>query len=359
MPTVQIPNNWHPRDYQRPLWDYFENGGKRGVGLCHRRWGKDEIALHLTAVSAINKPATYWHMLPKASQARKAIWQAVNPHTGKRRIDEAFPQEIRKRTNDNEMFIEFVTGSYWHVVGSDNYDSLVGSPPHGVILSEWALADPAAWGYLEPILMENDGWAFFIYTSRGKNHGYHTANLAKRSDHWFYINQTVDDTDVFTEEKLEVAKESLVSIYGQEMGELLFRQEYYNSFDGGMLGAYYAYELAQAEKENRIGVVPYEAGVPVKVYFDLGNAPNLTMWFGQYVGLEPRVIDYEQPLATGVDEIARVLRDKRYNYDELVLPHDGGHKQMGDDRGRTYAEILEDATGIRTKVLDRDGLMAA
>jgi hypothetical protein len=36
---------------------------------------------------------TYWHMLPEASQARKAIWDAVNPHTGKRRIDEAFPKE--------------------------------------------------------------------------------------------------------------------------------------------------------------------------------------------------------------------------------------------------------------------------
>jgi phage terminase large subunit len=38
----------------------------------------------------IDKPATYWHMLPAYSQGRKAIWSAVNPHTGRRRIDEAF-----------------------------------------------------------------------------------------------------------------------------------------------------------------------------------------------------------------------------------------------------------------------------
>jgi len=335
----------------------MEKGGKRAVGLCHRRWGKDEVALHYTATQAMLKPATYWHMLPKALQARKAIWLAVNPHTGKRRIDEAFPPEIRKRTNDNEMFIEFINGSFWHVIGSDNYDSFVGSPPAGVVLSEWALADPAAWAYLEPILLENDGWAVFIYTSRGKNHGYNTAKLAERSDNWFYVNQTVDDTDVFTPDKLEAARETLVALYGEEHGGLLFQQEYYNSFEGGSLGSYYGYELAQASKDGRITKVPYEPNVPVNVYFDLGNAPNLTMWFGQYVGLEPRVIDFEQPMVTGVEEINRVLRDKRYNYNELVLPHDGGHKQMGDALGREYHQILEEATRIPCRVLPRTDLL--
>jgi len=47
-------------------------------------------------------------MLPQANQARKALWKAINPHTGKRRIDEAFPQELRKSTNDTEMLIEFM-----------------------------------------------------------------------------------------------------------------------------------------------------------------------------------------------------------------------------------------------------------
>lgn len=62
----------------------------------------------------------YWHLLPEAAQARKAVWDAVNPHTGMRRIDEAFPREIRKRTRDHEMFIELVNGATWQVVGSDN-----------------------------------------------------------------------------------------------------------------------------------------------------------------------------------------------------------------------------------------------
>lgn len=69
------------------------------------------------------KRANYWHMLPQADQARKALWDAVNPATGMRRIDEAFPRELRDVTRDNEMFIRFKSGSTYQVVGSDNYEN--------------------------------------------------------------------------------------------------------------------------------------------------------------------------------------------------------------------------------------------
>ena len=167
---ISLPNNWQPRDYQRPAWDYLEKGGKLAYVIAHRRWGKDDIALHWTACAAFDRVGTYWHLLPQASQARKAVFEAINPHTGLRRIDEAFPRELRETTRENEMFIRFKNGSTWQVVGSDNYDSLVGSPPVGVVMSEWALAKPQAWAYLRPILKENGGWAAFITTPRGRNH---------------------------------------------------------------------------------------------------------------------------------------------------------------------------------------------
>jgi phage terminase large subunit len=110
-------------------------------------------------------------MLPEATQARKAIWAAVNPKTGKRRIDEAFPQELRKSTRDHEMAIEFKCGASWQVVGSDNFNSLVGASPAGIVYSEWALANPSARAYLRPIIAENQGWELFLYTPRGRNHG--------------------------------------------------------------------------------------------------------------------------------------------------------------------------------------------
>ena len=162
MPTIQLPaDGWRPRPYQRDVWNYLERGGKRAVAVWHRRAGKDEFCLRWASVAAFQKVGNYWHMLPMANQARRAIWEAVNPHTGKRRIDEAFPVALRETTREQEMMIRFKNGSTWQVVGSDNYDSLVGAPPVGVTFSEWALADPRAWAFIRPILLENDGWALF------------------------------------------------------------------------------------------------------------------------------------------------------------------------------------------------------
>lgn len=158
MPTVTIPN-LKPRPYQLPMFRAMDSGKKRAWLCWHRRAGKDEASMHVTAMKAIDTPGNYWHCLPEYAQARKAIWEAVNPHTGRRRIDEAFPPEIRRKTRDDEMFIEMVNGSTWRMVGSDRVDSLVGAGPAGIVFSEYALSDPAAWDYMRPMLLESGGWA--------------------------------------------------------------------------------------------------------------------------------------------------------------------------------------------------------
>ena len=55
-------------------------------------------------------------------------------------------------TREQEMLIEFKSGSVWQLVGSDNYNSLMGSPPRGIVYSEYSIANPMAWAYLMPIL---------------------------------------------------------------------------------------------------------------------------------------------------------------------------------------------------------------
>ena len=42
--------------------------------------------------------------------AQKAIWSSVNPHTGKRRIHEAFPIEFIENMDDHDMFLRFKNG---------------------------------------------------------------------------------------------------------------------------------------------------------------------------------------------------------------------------------------------------------
>src|SRR3954451_2958960 len=162
---------WTPRTYQQAAWDYLQSGGKRAYLLWHRRAGKDDLCLRWTKQALMSRPGSYWFLLPQQEQARKAIWRAVDPHTGRRRIDMAFPVGLRVKALDQEMLIEFKNGSTWQVLGSDNFNALVGSPPAGLVFSEWPLSDPQAWGYLAPAVEENAGWAIFNGTPRGPNHG--------------------------------------------------------------------------------------------------------------------------------------------------------------------------------------------
>lgn len=228
MTSVLIPNNWKPRPYQLPFFRYFARGGKRAVLMWPRRHGKDDACLHLTAIQLMKIPGTYWFMLPQYGQARKAIWDAVNKHTGLRRIDEAFPKEIRARVNESEMKIVFKNGSVWQVCGSDNYNALVGSNPAGIVFSEYALSDPQAWDYLSPILDENNGWAIFNSTVRGQNHFTQLAHIAKADPNWFYSNVRASEAGVFTAEQLEQIKQEYIRRRGYDMGLGMFLQEYEN-----------------------------------------------------------------------------------------------------------------------------------
>lgn len=342
MTTIRLPaNNWRPRPHQLKLWAALENGKRRVIEIAHRRWGKDEIALNWAAVSIFEKPATYWHMLPEYSQARKAIWNAINPHTGKRRIDEAFPLEIRENTNDHEMFIRFKNGATWQVVGSDSYNSLVGSPPYGLVISEWALADPAAWAYLAPILEENGGWALFITTSRGKNHAYGTYNMAKNNPLWFAEKQTVNDTG-FPLERVEAARLEYRSIFGIEAGDALIEQEYYCSFDAAILGAVYGASMSRADKAGRICMVPWDAAHPVNTAWDLGYDDATAIWWWQKIGKELRIIDYYECNGMDIDHYCEQLYGKEIDIKlintetKIVEKWQFGEDIEGLERRRSY-----------------------
>lgn len=338
MPEVTLPNGWRPRSYQMPLWSYMEHGGKRAINIWHRRAGKDDVCLHWAAVAAFQRPATYWHMLPEYAQGRKAVWTAVNPHTGKRRIDEAFPHEIRENTNEQEMFIRFKSGATWQVVGSDRYDSTVGSPPAGVTFSEWALANPAAWGYLAPILVENNGWALFITTSRGRNHAKSMLDMARQTPGWFAQVLSVVDTGAIAIDAVEAQRHEYHGIFGEEDGDALIEQEYFCSFDAAILGSYYGKLIATAEREGRLTVVDYEPALPVHTAWDLGIGDTMAIWFFQIAGTEVRVIDYEQGQGHGLDHYAAILEAKLYRYEHDWVPHDAKVRELG--TGRTRVETL-------------------
>jgi len=280
---ITLPHEWRPRAYQMPLWEYLRQGGKRAVACAHRRWGKDDLSMHHTACAAHERVGNYGHMLPEYAQARKAIWDAVNPHTGKRRIDEAFPEPLRANTNDQEMKIRFKCGSTWQVLGSDNYNSLMGTSFAGIVKSEEAISNPSAWGYLSPILRENDGWALFISTPRGHNHFESLLHSAEREEDWFGQVSPANETDVFTPEELDEELRLMQDLHGEEYGRSLWLQEYFCSFDAAIPGAIWGDCLDRAQREGRILDFPLVPGIPVDTAFDLGRTDDTTIWFRQIV----------------------------------------------------------------------------
>jgi len=375
---IQLPNNWTPRAYQVNAWSYLCSGGKRAALCWARRHGKDDLSLHFTAIAAHERVGSYWHLLPEQAQARKAIWTQVNPHTGKKRIDEAFPEAIRKRTNDQEMFIEFKNGSTWQIAGSDNYNSLVGSSPCGIVFSEYALANPAAWAYLRPILRENKGWAIFISTPRGRNHFYNMIELAKVEPDWFGEVVTCHDSHLLTQEELDADLRELQAEHGDTYGRSIWLQENFCSFDAAIPGAIWADSLDRLQLAGRICDFLHNPASSVFTGWDLGRTDDTAIWFYQFRGQEIDVIDYwadnnceiyqaEDPNKS----ISHILLEKAqkygYKYATHWVPHDARPRRLGMG-GKSILQQFQDAAkrhpelgkfAIAPKLDVQEGIQAA
>ena len=361
MSSVTLPNNWHPRPYQLKAWLALEQGVRRVVLPWHRRSGKDDLGLHWTATQAIQYPANYWYMLPQANQARKAIWTAVDSHTGIKRIDWAFPEEIRESTNDQEMLIRFKNGSTWQVVGSDNYQGVIGSGAFGIVYSEYMLSDPNSFLYLDPILQENGGWAVFNGTPRGRNHFHGLYQLALTEPGWFGQLLTVRETGLFTPEQLETIRRQIAKERGDDEAANIINQEYYCSWDAAIPGSYYGTLIAKLEEAGCIGNVAYDPRHPVITGWDIGVGDSTAIWFCQQTRTELKIIDYYEASGVGADHYAKVVREKPYFYDYHVLPHDANDREWGNNAS-SRLDVLK-GLGLRPiRVLPRasieDGINA-
>jgi hypothetical protein len=311
------------------------------MAVWHRRAGKDEVCLHHAAVSAMTRPGNYWHCLPEYLMGRKAIWSAVNAHTGKRRIDEAFPPEIRENISDNEMFIRFINGSTWQIIGSDKYDSTVGSGVAGITFSEWALANPSAWGYYRPMLAENKGWAIFISTPRGHNHCKAMYDHARVSPGWFCELQTARDTGMMSSDELEEALSEYQALYGEDVGRAQYEQEYNCSWNAAILGAFFSLEMNAVRVEERITDIN-ALDAPVHRAWDLGVRDDTAIWWFQTVGAQVFILDCYAASGVGVEHFADQIEQRRQKYGWKdgtdYVPHDARIKEWGS--GRTRVETM-------------------
>jgi len=110
--------------------------------------------------------------------------------------------------------------------------------------------------------------------------------------------------------------------------------------DAAAPGAYYAKLLSDAERDGRIGRVPFDPALRVDTAWDLGIDDYTAIWFFQQAGREVRAIDYFETSGEGLDAVVRqALAGKPYLYGTHHLPHDVMVRELG-AAGRSRFETL-------------------
>lgn len=333
---ISLPYRFTPREYQYPALRYYDEVPKRQRAflLAHRRTGKDLLAWNILIKETQKRVGTYWHVLPLLNQARKIIWTG-STKDGIPFLDFIPPPLIASK-RDDDMSIRLTNGSLIQLVGADRIDSLMGSNPVGVNLSEFALMKPSVWDYLSPILNENDGWANFITTPRGRNHAFDLfksmveANRDKGAKYFVQV-LTVDDTKKpLLDDKGEPIigrddKQIMVPVMSPEaiqeqrdlnVPEEIIQQEYYCSFEAGMVGSYYTEAMTKLEKEGRARKDPklYNPKLPVYTAWDIGFTDSMAIWYFQIDGRSINVIEYNEFVGRSLIECCHIVLGK---WDEL------------------------------------------
>lgn len=135
------------------------------------------------------------------------------------------------------------------------------------------------------------------------------------------------------------------------------------AFEASIEGAYYQKQMNRVMEEKRIRSVPWEPGIPVDTYWDLGISTKKTdamsIVFVQNIGLEIHIIDFYGNSGEGIGHYVNYLDKKPYTYGRHYGPHDLEVKELG--TGKTRLEMFA-KLGLRMNVVPRmpfsDGIQA-
>ena len=346
--NITLPYMWEPWPHQMQAWDAIVmRNVKRNILVWHRRAGKDQTALNAMIVKAHERVGMYWYVFPEYKQGREIFWDGFRDDG--RKFRDAIPQELIKRTRDDMMLIELKNGSMIKVIGTDNADSIVGPNPVGCIFSEFSLQNPSAWNLVRPILNANNGWAIFVYTPRGRNHGYDMYKNAvkmmkSQPDKWFAQLLTKDDTskiligddgkpltDPVTGEYVWgpiVTDQMIADDIATGMSEELAQQEYYCDFNAALQGAYYSKELTKLQNEGRRTKILYNPNYKVHTAWDLGLDDATAVWIFQLIKDMPRIIGYKEWTNTSLKDVITEIKTYPYVYGTHLGPHDISQREL-------------------------------
>lgn len=310
--VIEIP--YKPRPLQLQLHKSLK---RFNVVVCHRRFGKTVFAINeiVKKASLCNQPRPrYAYLAPLLKQAKQVAWDYLKHFTAP--IPGASWNEAELRCDFAERRIQ--------LLGADNPDALRGIYLDGVILDEYAQMSRRVYDeIIRPSLADRRGWAVFMGTPRGKNHFHEIFQFAQDNPaDWHSVVYRASETKVIPMEELDLARGS--------MSKEAYAQEFECSWESALVGTFYGDYLAQAQADGRITVVPYDPGMPVHTFWDLGLDDQTAIWFMQESRKHDgyNFIDYEEGREVGLGQYIKLLRDKPYIYGTHHWPQDGRNREL-------------------------------
>lgn len=127
-------------------------------------------------------------------------------------------------------------------------------------------------------------------------------------------------------------------------------------------GAYFSDLLIKARDEKRIGFVPEDPHMVIRLYADIGGtgakADNFVFWAAQFIGLEIRCVNHYEVQGQPIAAHLNWMRSQGYDKDrcKIWLPHDGDTNDKVFDV--SYRSAFENA-GFSVEVIPNQGKGAA
>jgi phage terminase large subunit len=262
-----------------------------------------------------------------------------------------------------DKYIKSKDGRIWFTfVGLDRNISSIKSK--GRILILWV--DEA-----EPVT--DNAWSIVIPTLREEGEGWN-------AELWVTWNPLRKSAAV--EKRFRFSKDALIKVVElnwrdnkkfpaklerERLRDLEERPEQYDhiwegDYVSAVEGAYFTKHLLKAKEEGRIGFVPADPLMTIRLFADIGGtgarADAFTFWAAQFVGLEIRVINYYEVQGQPIDAHINWLRSQGYTPDkaQIWLPHDGDTQEKVYDV--SYASAFK-KSGYSVEVIPNQGKGAA
>lgn len=208
-----------------------------------RQFGKTLLAINQKLYWALNNQnVNIGWVSPVFSQSKKVFRDTVKAFRKR-------PEIYKRKPNESELRIEFVTGSTIQYFSGEQRDSIRGNTFDYLICDEFAFMQPDLWNeILRATTLVKGKKVLLISTPRGKNHFYKFHQLDGVNPRYKSFTMTSYDNPTIDPKEIDDARSTLP--------DLIFRQEYLAEFvDGGSsLFKDLMYVEAQSTEDNYAGI---------------------------------------------------------------------------------------------------------